>query len=192
MATVLVVAAVSAAVWKFRGVAPHPTNSIVVLPFVNLSPDRNDDYVADGITEELTNDLTQSKDLRVVARTSASLFKGKAVDIREVGQKLNVDAAIEGSYERQGDRARITAQMIRTADVYHIWSHSYDASTQDILDVQRQISQSIASAISGSRRQDETAMISTKDPEAHDLYLKGRYELAIDSPQSLQQFTRNL
>lgn len=185
---VLVVAAVSAAVWKFRGMAPHPTNSIVVLPFVNLSPDRNDDYVADGITEELTNDLTQAKDLRVVARTSASLFKGKAVDIREVGLQLNVDAAIEGSYQRQGGRTRITAQMIRTADGYHIWSHSYDASTQDVLDVQRQISQSIASAISGSRRQDEAvAVSSTKDPEAHDLYLRGRYELAIDSPESVRK-----
>jgi serine/threonine-protein kinase len=187
LAAVLSICAVSIAGWKVRA-RWHPTNSIVVLPFINLSPDRNDDYVADGLTEELTNDLTQSKDLRVVARTSASLFKGKAVDVREVGRKLNVDAAIEGSYERQGERARITAQMIRTADGYHVWSHSYEAAAKDVLDVQRQISQSIASAISGSDRKNEReAMSSTRDPEAHALYLKGRYELSRNSPES----TRN-
>jgi TolB-like protein len=186
---VVVVAAAAIAAARFLRTPEHPINSIVVLPFENLSPDHHDDYLADGITEELTNDLAQSKNLRVVARTSASLFKGKAVDIREVGRELNVDTAIEGSIEPQGDRIRITAQMNRTSDGYHVWSHSYDASASDILAVQREISRSIAAAVAGSggKTTDPSAADSTRNPAAHDLFLRANYQRSHNTPESYKQ-----
>jgi len=88
--------------WTRHGTPGPPAGSLVVLPFQNLSPDGQSQYLADGVTEELTNELAQGKDLRVVARTSAYQFKGKAVDIREVGRRLNVAAALEGSVAREG------------------------------------------------------------------------------------------
>ncbi|HUA86678.1 MAG TPA: hypothetical protein VMB85_22620 [Bryobacteraceae bacterium] len=188
-ATVIVAAAAALVAVRILKAPRHPINSIVVLPFENLSPDHHDDYLADGITEELTNDLAQSKDLRVVARTSASIFKGKAVDIREVGRRLNVDTAIEGSIEPQGGRIRITAQMNRTSDGYHVWSHSYDASAEDVLAVQEEISRSIAAAVAGPGRKtvDAYALDSTKNPQAHDLYLQANYQLSLDTPDSVKQ-----
>lgn len=104
--------------WTRHGTPGPLAGSLVVLPFQNLSPDGQSQYLADGVTEELTNELAQGKDLRVVARTSAYQFKGKAVDIREVGRRLNVTAALEGSVAREGERVRITAQLNRTADGY--------------------------------------------------------------------------
>jgi TolB-like protein len=189
VSTAVVILATAAVGYRSWTAHPHPINAIVVLPFVNLSPDHQDDYLADGITEELTNDLAQSKDLRVVARTSASLFKGKAADIREVGRKLNVDTAIEGSIERVGNRIRITAQMNRTADGYHMWSHAYDSSTLDLLSVQEDISRSIAAAVtnSGAKVVDGNAMDSTRDAEAHDLYLRANYQRSLHTPESYTQ-----
>jgi TolB-like protein/Tfp pilus assembly protein PilF len=188
-AAALVVAAASIAAFRFLRPGGEPIHSIVVLPFVNLSPDHHDDYLADGITEELTNQLAQSKNLRVVARTSASLFRGKAADIREVGRQLNVDTAIEGSLERVGDRIRITAQMNRTSDGYHVWSNSFETSADDVLAVQQQISRSIAAAVAGlGRRSADTSLAdSTQDPQAHDLYLRARHELALSTPDSYRQ-----
>ena len=191
LAATAALAVVCGSIAGFRFFNDHapPIRSIVVLPFVNLSPRPDDAYLADGLTEELTNDLAQSKDLRVVARTSASLFKGKAVDIREVGSRLNVDTAIEGSVERQGDRVRITAQMNRTSDGYHVWSHSYDASANDILAVQQDISQSIGAAVAGSGHKagDTSLADSTRNPEAHDLYLRASYERASQTPEGTRQ-----
>jgi len=94
--------------------------SIAVLPFSNLSPDKEQEYFCDGLSEEIINALSHVRELRVVARTSAFAFKGKEVDIREVGEKLNVDAVLEGSVRKAGDRLRITAQLINVADGYHL------------------------------------------------------------------------
>jgi serine/threonine-protein kinase len=117
------------------------------------------------------------------------LFKGKAADIRDVGRQLNVDTAIEGSLERVGGRIRITAQMNRTTDGYHVWSNSYETSADDVLAVQQQISRSIAAAVAGlGRRSADTSIAdSTRDPQAHDLYLRARHELALSTPDSYRQ-----
>ena len=128
--------------WKSRsnpGGGKLPLNSIVVLPFENYSVNGADQYLADGMTEELTNDLAEWRDLRVVARTSAYAFKGKGEDVRKIGKDLNVDAVLEGSFTKQGDRIRITAQLNRTSDGYHLWSHSYESQSSDLMAVQDQV-----------------------------------------------------
>ncbi|HEX6434177.1 MAG TPA: serine/threonine-protein kinase, partial [Gemmatimonadales bacterium] len=100
--------------------------TLAVLPFVNLSPDPESEYFSDGMTEELISALTKVKGLRVTARASAFAFKGKDVDVREIGQKLNVGAVLEGSVRRAGNRLRITAQLINSADGYYVWSETFD------------------------------------------------------------------
>jgi TolB-like protein/Tfp pilus assembly protein PilF len=164
----------------------QPINAIVVLPFENYSPDHQDEYIADGMTEELTNDLAQWRDLRVVARTSAFAFKGKGEDIRSIGHQLGVDAVLEGSFTRQGDQVRITAQLNRTADGYHLWSHSYDTETNNLLDVQEQVANSITAAIQQVRGGSPPPIREpTANPQAHDLYLQGEYQLYLNTPASV-------
>jgi TolB-like protein len=138
------------AIWREHArlnASKQPIHAIVVLPFENYSPDHQDEYIADEMTEELTNDLAQWRDLRVVARTSAFAFKGRGEDVRRIGQQLNVDAVLEGSFTREGDRVRITAQLSRTSDGYHLWSHSYEMESQDAMAVEKQVASSIAAAI---------------------------------------------
>ncbi len=187
-AAILALAVIALTIWLLRSTPAHPLNSVAVLPFVNLSPDHRGDYLADGITEELTNNLAQSGKLRVVARTSAWLFKGKAADIREIGRRLNVENAVEGSIESEGDQIRITAQMNRTSDGYHVWSRSYKASAGDTAAIEDEIAQSIIAVMRGGERKAVRPPIldSTKNPEAHDLYLRA-YELALHHPDSYRQ-----
>lgn len=148
--------------------------SLVVLPFVNLSEDPNNDYFADGLTEELTNDLARVQGLRVVARTTAFQFKGKARDIREIGQRLGVRTALEGSVRRQGGRIRVTAQLNNVANGYHLWSQTYDTDASDVFSVQEDIALRIADTLqrhlpggAAPRRKP------TENVEAHTLYLEG-------------------
>jgi serine/threonine-protein kinase len=164
----------------------EPIHAIVVLPFENYSPDHRDDYVADGITEELTNDLAQWRELRVVARTSAFAFKGKGEDVRQIGQQLNVDTVLEGSFTRLGDHMRITAQLNRAADGYHLWSHSYETQSNDMLAMQDEVANSITDAIrhigGGSP---PVIQPPTVNNEALDLYLQGEYQFHLRTPDSL-------
>ena len=164
----------------------EPIRAIVVLPFENYSPNHQDDYVADGITEELTNDLAQWRDLRVVARTSAFAFKGKGEDVRQIGQQLNVDTVLEGSFTRLGDHMRITAQLNRAADGYHLWSRSYETHSNDMLAMQDEVANSISDAIrqigGGSP---PVIRPPTTNPEALDLYLQGEYQYHLRTPDSL-------
>ena len=118
--------------------------SIAVLPFVNLSADPENEFFADGITEEIINALTQIEDLHVAARTSAFSFKNKHVDLRIVGDRLNVKTVLEGSVRKAGNRVRIMAQLINVADGYHIWSERYDRELKDIFEVQDDIARAIA------------------------------------------------
>ena len=120
--------------------------SIAVLPFVNMSPDKEQEYFADGISEELLNLLAQVPELRVIARTSSFSFKGKEVDIAEIAKKLNVAHVLEGSVRRSEDRIRITAQLIRTPDSSHLWSQSYDRELTDVFAVQDEIASAPTSA----------------------------------------------
>ena len=164
----------------------EPIHAIVVLPFENYSPSHQDDYIADGITEELTNDLAQWRDLRVVARTSAFAFKGKGEDVRQIGQQLNVDTVLEGSFTRLGDHMRITAQLNRATDGYHLWSHSYETQSNDMLAMQDEVANSITDAIrhigGGSP---PVIRPPTANTEALDLYLQGEYQYHLRTPDSL-------
>ena len=117
--------------------------SIAVLPFVNMSPEKDQDYFCDGITEEIINALSHTENLKVIARTSAFAFKGKQADIREIGRILDVETLLEGSIRKAGNQLRITAQLIRVTDGSHIWSERYDREMKDVFAIQDEISQAI-------------------------------------------------
>ncbi len=151
--------------------------SIAVLPFVNMSADPENEYFSDGLAEDLINALTKITDLHVVARTSSFAFKGEKVDIREIGEKLNVDSLLEGSVRKVGNRIRITAQLIKVKDGYHLWSDRYDRNMEDVFAIQDEITEKIMDKLM-------IALDVLKKPpeehrpvnfEAYDLYLKGRY-----------------
>jgi eukaryotic-like serine/threonine-protein kinase len=152
--------------------------SIVVLPFTNMSSDPENEFLADGITEEIINALAQIKNFRVVARTSAFSFKGKQIDLRTVGEALNVSTVLEGSVRKSGSRLRIMAQLINVADGCHLWSERYDREMEDIFDLQDEIARTIAARLKislGASEQASLAKAGTKNLEAYQLYLKGRF-----------------
>jgi TolB-like protein len=174
-----------AAWWKLRSPAlPAGTDSIAVLPFLDMSSSKDQAYFCDGFTEELISALSSIEGLRVVARTSAFEFKDKAQDIRTIGNKLGVGTVLEGSVRRSGDTLRITAQLIRTSDGSHVWSRSYDRKMEDVLTVQEEISQRIADTF---RHPFEHAAAGTANPEAYDLYMLGRAAWNQQGPDDLQQ-----
>jgi TolB-like protein len=152
----------------------HPMDSLMVLPFVNLTSDQNDEYFSDGLTEELTNALAQVDGLRVVARTTAFQFRGKALDIRSIAQQLNVSAVIEGSVRRHVTKLRVTVQLINASSGYHIWSQTYDRDVGDIFSIQEDISRQVARTIRPhSRAAPPTPQ--SRDLETYNLYLLGRF-----------------
>ena len=166
----------------------HP--SIAVLPFADLSPSRDQEYFCDGMAEEIINALTHLEGLRVVARTSAFAFKGKHQDIREVGRKLSVGTILEGSVRKAGNRVRITAQLIKVADGYHIWSEKFDRDLSDVFAIQDEISLAIVDRLKLKLLGDEKEKMLkryTQNPEAYDLYLKGRYHWNRRTPESLKK-----
>jgi TolB-like protein/lipoprotein NlpI len=153
-------------------------NSIAVMPFADLSPQKDQEYFCDGMAEELINALTKIKDLRVVARTSAFSFKGKEIDIREIGKKLNVNTILEGSVRKAGNRLRIMAQLINVADGYHLWSEKYDRDIEDVFAIQDEISLAIVDKLKLKLLKEEKVDLLkryTDNLEAYQLYLKGRY-----------------
>ena len=160
--------------------------SIAVLPFVNLSADPENEYFSDGLTEELINSLTQLKGLRVVARTSSFAFKGKEIDIRNIGNQLNVQKVLEGSVRKAGNRIRITAQLINIEDGYHEWSERYDRNLEDVFAIQDEISAEIAGKLKSEIARRPTSAVKEKRPdlEAYELYLKGRYYFNRFSPET--------
>jgi serine/threonine-protein kinase len=153
-----------------------PERSIAVLPFDNLSgPD--DEYFADGVTDEILNALTQVEGLRVAARTSCFTFKGKREDLRTVGERLDVATVLEGSVRRSGSRLRITVQLVNAADGYQLWSERYDRELTDVFEVQDEIAGAIASRLRGALRTEterRQARSGTKNLEAYEMLLKGR------------------
>src|ERR1700751_1770230 len=158
-----------------------PAKSVAVLPFVNMSADKNDGYLSDGMTEELINALAKVPGLRVPGRSSSFAFKGKNEDdiFRKVGEQLHVNAVLEGSVRKAGDKLRITAQLINVADGYHLWSEDYDGDVRDIFTFQSNVAQRVVDALQiklGVEAARALAKKSTENPEAHRLYLLGRYE----------------
>ena len=152
--------------------------SIAVLPFVNMSSDKENEYFSDGMTEELINALANIDGLRVAARTSTFALKGTNPSIRRVGEELNVGAVLEGSVRREGDRLRISAQLINVADGYHLWSHVYDRELKNIFALEEELARSIAQALKPKLVQTGSGPLvkpTTTNLAAHDLYLKGRY-----------------
>jgi TolB-like protein/tRNA A-37 threonylcarbamoyl transferase component Bud32/Tfp pilus assembly protein PilF len=171
------------------------TTSIAVLPFVNMSGEQDNEYFSDGLSDEITNALTNIRELRVAARTSAFAFKGREIDIREVGKKLNVGAVLEGSVRKSGQRLHITAQLVNVEDGFNIWSGQYDREMKDIFNIREEISLTIADQLKLRLLKGEKEKIlkrHTEDPEAYELYLKGlsfwkrRYERGLQ--KSLQYF----
>jgi len=161
--------------------------SIAVLPFADMSAQKDQEYFCDGIAEEIINALSHISELQVVARTSAFAFKGTMLDVREIGKKLNVNAVLEGSIRKAGNRLRITAQLITVTDGYHLWSEKFDRDMADIFTIQDEISTAIVDHLkikwlSG----DKTAVQrrSTGNVEAYNLYLKGLYFVARPSIDS--------
>src|SRR5437016_14006002 len=150
-------------------------NSIAVLPFTNISGKADEDYFSDGMTEELLNVLAKVPQLKVVARTSVFEFKGKGGDVREIGRKLGVSNIVEGSVRRDGPEVRITAQLVRVADGFHIWSETYDRKLESVFALQDEIAQRIGAALKLSLGfSPPVAARAPIDPEAYDEYLKGR------------------
>jgi adenylate cyclase len=147
-----------------------------VLPFVDMSPARDQEYFSDGITEELLNVLAKVEGLRVPARTSSFAFKGLNADVREIGEKLDVDTVLEGSVRSSGSRIRITAQLVATYDGYHLWSDTYDRELQDIFAVQEEIAQAIVARLCGPGAGNTPRVkTATGDTGAYQFFLKGRY-----------------
>ena len=121
--------------------------SIAVLPFANMSADKENEYFGDGLAEEVINALAQVPGLQVAGRTSSFLFRGKDIELAEVGRRLNVEHLLEGSVRRAGNRVRVTAQLIKVADGFHLWSERYDREWTDIFAIQDEITHAIASAL---------------------------------------------
>jgi TolB-like protein/Flp pilus assembly protein TadD len=153
-----------------------PLHSIAVLPFVNMSGDKEQEYFSDGLTEELLNALTEVNELQVAARTSAFSFKGTNADIGTIARKLNVSAVLEGSVRRSGSTVRITAQLINAVTGFHLWSHTYDRDLGDVLKLETEIAHAVASALKVSLLGDLATKIElggTRNPAAFDAYLRG-------------------
>jgi len=117
--------------------------SVAVLPFVNMSPEPEQEYFCDGMAEEIINSLTHVEGLKVISRTSAFQFKGMSVDVREVGRRLDADLVIEGSVRKSGDQLRITAQAIQTESGYHLWSETFGRELKDVFAIQEELAQSV-------------------------------------------------
>jgi serine/threonine protein kinase/Tfp pilus assembly protein PilF len=161
------------------GAAERPP-SIAVMPFADMSPEKDQEYFCDGMSEEIINALTQIEGLRVIARTSAFAFKGKDEDIREIGRKLDVGTLLEGSVRKAGSRLRITAQLITVSDGSHIWSERYDRDLDDVFAVQDEIARAIVERLRGELTPREAKRLMKPrqvDPEAHEAYLRARHYL---------------
>jgi TolB-like protein/Tfp pilus assembly protein PilF len=150
---------------------PVARNSVAVLPFVDMSPNRDQEYISDGLTEELIHELANVDGLRVVARTSAFQFKGANLDVRTIGERLGVRAVLEGSVRKDGARLRITAQLNDATDGYHLWSEAYDREMKDVFALQAEI----ARAVAGTLRLKSAIQPRAADLESYHLYLKARY-----------------
>ena len=158
--------------------AQSDLNSVAVLPFRDMSPGGDQDYFCEGIAEELMSALTKMPGLRVAARTSAFQFKGQAQDVRHIGARLNVAAVLDGSVQKAGNTLRITVELINSADGYHLWSEHFDRDLTDVFEVQDEIASTVVSTLKVKLRpQDAGHLVTphTRDLEAYDLYLYGRY-----------------
>ncbi len=166
--------------------APEPS-SIAVLPFVNLSDSKENEYFSDGLADEIINALTRIPGLRVTARTSSFAFRGREQDVREIGTRLGASTLLEGSVRRSGNRVRISAQHVSAKDGYHLWSDTYDRELSDIFAIQDEIARAIAKALSIRLEPGNVVEPSTDDMEAYKLWLRGRHAALQYTSQSVAE-----
>lgn len=155
--------------------------SIAVLPFVNMSNDPEQEYFSDGMAEEVLNSLSHLENLKVAGRTSSFQFKGKNIDLREVGEKLGVKTVLEGSVRKQGNRLRVTAQLVSVQDGFHLWSEKYDRTLDDVFGIQDEIAFAITEKLKVTLLEKDRNVIvktPTQDTDAYESYLKGKFYLA--------------
>jgi TolB-like protein/Flp pilus assembly protein TadD len=167
-------------------VAPITENSIAVLPFVNMSEDRANEYFSDGISEELLNLLTKVPQLQVAARTSSFSFKGRQVEIPEIGRQLHVANVLEGSVRKSGDRVRITAQLIRAGEGFHLWSETYDRKLDDIFKIQDEIAAEVVKQLK-VRLLGAAPTVRQTDPKGYMLYLQAVQLGRQNTPEAFAQ-----
>lgn len=192
LAALVIAAALAGIGWKFGWLKPSlgagQVHSIAVLPLANLSGDTEQEYFADGMTEQLTTDLGQISALRVISRTSAMHYKGTKAKLPQIARELGVDAVVEGSVERAGDQVRITAQLIEAPTDRHIWAKSYERDLRNVLGLQDDVAQAIANEVRiklTPRERIHLANARSVKPEAHEAYLRGLYELHKESAGSV-------
>jgi TolB-like protein/cytochrome c-type biogenesis protein CcmH/NrfG len=175
-----------------------PPHSIAVLPFVNMSGDKDQEYFSDGLTEEILNSLSRIKELQVAGRTSSFYFKGKDVDLGTVAHKLNVAGVLEGSVRRSGDRVRVTTQLIDSVTGFHLWSETYDRDLGDVLQLETEIASAVAGSLKVSLLEGVSARIElggTRNPAARDAYLRATkaywtiHDFATDVPAAITAYS---
>jgi len=190
-----VVAVAAVLLWpRFHQVpkAPGKKTMLLVLPFQNISGDPGQEYVADGLTEETITDLGQLSpaELGVIARTSSMAYKHTDKTVNQIGRELGVDYILEGSVRREGEKARVSAQLIRVSDQTHLWARNYDREMHDLLGIENELGTTIAQQVQVNltpQRQMELSKMRTVDPEAYDLYLKGRYYWNQRNPAGIKE-----
>jgi TolB-like protein/class 3 adenylate cyclase len=180
--TAAVVIVVGASAWMLRSHSRGvpEAKSVAVLPFINMSADTDNEYLSDGITEDLCTALTQVEGLHVPARTSSFAFKGKTEDIRKIAEQLNVATVLEGSVSKAGNKLRVTAQLVNATDGYHLWAANYDRDMSDILEIRSDIARQVVAALKvqlGVRETQRLEKKPTETSQAYDIYLLGRYEI---------------
>jgi TolB-like protein len=161
--------------------------AIAVLPFANMSADKDQEYFSDGLTEELLNVLAKNPKLQVTSRTSAFAFKGKEVDLKTIAEKLGVTHVLEGSVRKSGIQLRITAQLAEVATDSHLWSQTYQRQMEDIFTLQDDIATSVASALKATLEAGQAPKTQQADPEAYNAYLQGRYFFERRSKEDLEK-----
>jgi len=166
---------------------PGWRNSVAVLPFVNISADKEQDYFCDGLTEEMITRLSQIRELKVTARTSAFAFKGDNRDVREIGRELGVEKVLEGSVRRDASRVRVTAQLINVADGFHIWSDIYDRELGEVLIVQDEIAGDVAKALKMTILGTSSPLAQTDSLEAYNEFLLGQHYYATPNKENLEE-----
>ncbi len=163
---------------KPAAASPAREKSIAVLPFVNMSPDPDQEYFSDGLSEEILNLLAKVPDLKVIARTSSFAFRGKNQDIRTIGKALDVSTVLEGSVRKSGERVRITAQLIEVSSGAHLWSETYDRTLTDIFAVQDDVAAEILQALQVHVAAPPKRGRPTENTQAYALFLKGRAKIS--------------
>jgi TolB-like protein/tetratricopeptide (TPR) repeat protein len=195
--TALAVIAAASVIWVARERSRKPPadvtiQSLAVLPLANFSGNPEQDYLSDGMTEALTAQLSAIHGLRVISRTSTMQFKGTRKSVPTIGKELNVDAVIEGSVLRSGDKIRVTTQLIRAATDEHLWASTYDRELRDILALQTDVTQGIARHVEAAVKGAQNVPVAprTVAPEVYEAYLKGRFALNKDNRAGLEEALR--